>query len=119
MADNTLQITPPFKYEIKTPPRGMTDYDPSAIHPQQQEELNTLKVNLMKENVIYMAKHPEVCCKYCTSLNRAFYVTINVAGESTVHLGSELHLVIETVGCPQEVRRHVRNSGQAVPPRSN
>ncbi|KAL0281566.1 UNVERIFIED_CONTAM: hypothetical protein PYX00_002514 [Menopon gallinae] len=42
----------------------MTDYDPSAIHPQQQEELNSYKVNLMRQNTTYICKHPEAKAIY-------------------------------------------------------
>lgn len=63
MTDNSLNISIPIKFEIKTPPRGMTDYDPKALSPNQQNELNEYKLIVRKENLLFLAEHPEVSIK--------------------------------------------------------
>lgn len=60
MANHTLNISIPFKFEIKTPPRGMTDYDPIALTADQQIELNEYKSNLRRSQYQYLTAHPEV-----------------------------------------------------------
>ena len=67
MTDNTVNISIPLKFEIKTPPRGMTDYDPKALSREQQNELNADKKYIRKEDVIYLKEHPEVSTLYISS----------------------------------------------------
>lgn len=60
MANNSLNISIPIKFEIKAAPRGMTDYDPKALSSEQQRELNLYKLDIRKENIMYLKDHPEV-----------------------------------------------------------
>lgn len=60
MADESVPISVPLRFEIKTVPTGMTEYDTSAIAPDQQNQLNDYKLNLVQDNYRYLASHPEV-----------------------------------------------------------
>lgn len=60
MADQSLNISVPLRFEIKTAPTGMTEYDTAAISADQQIQLNEYKSNLMRDNYRFLASHPEV-----------------------------------------------------------
>lgn len=60
MTDNSVNLSIPVKFEIRSAPRGMTDYDPKALSSEQQTELNLHKLIIRKENILYIRDHPEV-----------------------------------------------------------
>lgn len=60
MADASEKITEEMDFHPCNTPRGMLYYDVQAITTDQQEKLSQLKRNIVREDEIYLAAHPEV-----------------------------------------------------------
>lgn len=60
MADGTMNVVDEFEFHPCDTPRGSQYYDLKALTVEQQEQLNDLKLKMIREDEIYLAEHPEV-----------------------------------------------------------
>lgn len=60
MADDSLEVTDKLEFHPCDTPRGSQYYDLKALTVEQQEQLNELKLKMIREDEIYLSNHPEV-----------------------------------------------------------
>lgn len=70
MADDSVEIEEPFPFHPCDSPRGMYYYDFKFLTTSQQEKLNKLKRDTIRDDEQYLAANPEVF------LNILYFISI-------------------------------------------